>query len=97
MTSVVSELPEVSADELVVRFFCRWLRHAKGRWAGQPFILEAWQEQLIRELYGRLDDSGRRWYREALIGIARKNGKSALSAGLALYHLTIGGEPGGEV
>ena len=48
-------------------------------------------------MYGRLDDGGRRWYREALIGIARKNGKSALTAGLALYHLTIGGEQGGEV
>jgi phage terminase large subunit-like protein len=86
-----------SDDPQVVRFFEKALIHAKGRWAGQPFLLEPWQRELLTELYGRVGPDGRRWYREALIGIARKNGKSALTAGLALYHLTIGGEAGGEV
>jgi phage terminase large subunit-like protein len=91
--------PPSSPSEPVraIRFFEKALVHAKGRWAGQPFLLEPWQKDLLRELYGRLGPDGRRWYREALIGIARKNGKSALTAGLALYHLTIGGEQGGEV
>lgn len=80
-----------------IRFFEKALVHAKGRWAGQPFLLEPWQKDLLRELYGKTGPDGRRWYREALIGIARKNGKSALAAGLGLYHLTIGGEQGGEV
>jgi phage terminase large subunit-like protein len=80
-----------------IRFFEKALIHAKGRWAGKPFLLEPWQKDLLRELYGKVDADGRRWYREALVGIARKNGKSALAAGLGLYHLTIGGEPGGEV
>lgn len=86
-----------SDDIRVVRFFEKALIHAKGRWAGQPFLLEPWQRMLLTELYGKTGPDGRRWFREALIGIARKNGKSALTAGLALYHLTIGGEPGGEV
>lgn len=81
----------------VIRFFERVCIHPKGRWAGQPFLLEDWQKHLLTELYGTVDPDGRRRYREALIGISRKNGKSALCAGLALYHLTIGGEPGGEV
>lgn len=86
-----------SDDIRVVRFFEKALIHAKGRWAGKPFLLEWWQKELLNDLYGRVGPDGRRWYREALIGIARKNGKSALAAGLGLYHLTIGGEQGGEV
>lgn len=88
-----------SPDPLRVElFFERVLRHTKGRWAGKPFLLEPWQRHdIIRPLYGTLDPDGTRQYRSALIGVARKNGKSELSAGLALYHLTIGGEPGGEV
>lgn len=89
---------EPSPDELVLRFFAHVLRHPKGRWAGRPFVLEAWQaEEFVRPLYGRLDDRGLRWYREALLGVGRKNGKTALAAGLALFHLTVGGEPGGQV
>jgi phage terminase large subunit-like protein len=96
-SSAASALPDLSEDEVVVRFFRNVLRHAKGRWAGGPFLLEPWQETLVRDLYGRRDEQGRRWFKEALVGIARKNGKSSLAAGLALYHLTVGGEPGGEV
>ena len=81
----------------VVRFFERVLRHTKGRWAGSPFVLEPWQRELVEELYGRVDDQGRRLYREALVGVPRKNGKSTLAAGLALYHLGWDGEAGGEV
>lgn len=86
-----------SDDPRVIRFFEKALIHPKGRWAGKPFLLEWWQRELLIELYGKLGPNGLRWYHEALIGIARKNGKSALTAGLALYHLTIGGEQGGEV
>lgn len=82
-----------------VRFFAEYLRHMKGRWAGQPFILEHWQEWgIIRPLFGTLERKTRlRWYREALIGLARKNGKSELAAGIALYLLVADGEFGAEV
>lgn len=92
-----SELDHARA-ELVIRFYERALRHAKGRWAGRPFILEDWQKnEILIPLFGTTASDGRRWYREALIGVARKNGKSELAAGLALFFLTVGGEPGGEV
>lgn len=83
----------------VVRFFARYLRHHKGRWRGQPFVLEHWQEwRIARPLFGIVEqDTGLRWYREALIGLSRKNGKSELAAGFALYMLCADGEFGAEV
>lgn len=83
----------------VVRFTERYLRHMKGRWAGQPFVLEHWQEwKIVRPLFGIVEkDTGLRWFREALIGLARKNGKSELAAALVLYMLVADGEYGAEV
>lgn len=87
-----------SAATRVERFFERHLRHMKGRWAGEPFVLEKWQrEEILRPLFGTLRADGRRWYREALIGIPRKNGKSELAAGIALYGLVADDEFGAEV
>lgn len=82
-----------------VRFFERFLRHQKGRWAGRPFVLEPWQaDEIVRPLFGTIDrKTGLRWYREALIGLPRKNGKSELAAGIALYLLIADGEHGAEV
>lgn len=82
-----------------VRFFPTYLRHIKGRWAGRPFELEPWQEwHIVRPVFGVVErDTGLRFYREALIGLARKNGKSELAAGIALYLLIADGEFGAEV
>lgn len=79
-------------------FFRTHLRHMKGRWAGQPFVLEPWQrDEIIAPLFGQTDPDGRRTYREALVGLPRKNGKSELAAGIALYMLVADGEYGAEV
>lgn len=90
---------DAAKADRVVRFAARYLRHMKGRWAGQPFVLEHWQEwEIVRPLFGIVErDTGLRWYREALIGLARKNGKSELAAALVLYMLTADGEYGAEV
>lgn len=102
MTKIVvpkgARYDEARADR-VVRFFARYLRHMKGRWAGKPFTLEPWQEnEIIRPLFGTVDaKTGLRWYREALIGLPRKNGKSELAAGIALYLLVADGEFGAEI
>lgn len=80
------------------RFFDRVLVHVKGEWAGQPFTLETWQrERIIRPLFGWKRSDGSRRYRVAYIEIPRKNGKSSLAAGIALYLLFADGEPGAEV
>ena len=80
------------------RFCARHLRHMKGRFAGQPFVLEDWQRDLIAgPLLGTMDADGLRQYREAYIELPRKQGKSTLGAALALYLLLADGEYGGEV
>lgn len=65
-------------------------------WAGKPFELLPWQQQLIREFYGvQVRDDDGRWvrYRRFLYNeIPKKNGKSELAAGLGLYHLLADGE-----
>src|SRR5690554_2994387 len=86
----------MDAGERAVRFI-NLLRHTKGEWAGQPFSLRPWQEKLVRELFGTLRPDGLRQYRTAWIEVPRKNGKSTLTAALALYLLVADGEPGAEV
>ena len=83
------------AVDQVLRFF-GLLVYGQNEWAGKPFALLPWQEQLLREFYGVqvLDDDGT-WvrYRRFLYNeIPKKNGKSELSAGLGLYHLLADGE-----
>jgi phage terminase large subunit-like protein len=86
------------AADLAVAFFERLLVHSKGEWAGQPFALQPWQrDDIIRPLFGWKRADGTRKYRRAYIEIPRKNGKSTLSAGLALYLLFADSEPGAEV
>ncbi len=82
--------------ERVARFAETYIRQTKGRWAGKPLHLEDWQRELLDELY-LVDGRGRRVYREALIGVPRKNGKSTLAATIALAGLLVENEPGAEV
>jgi phage terminase large subunit-like protein len=64
---------------------------------GERFVLMPWEKRFIRDIYEPRRD-GRRVVRRAILSIARKNGKTALIAALALAHL-IGPEaiPNGEV
>jgi len=74
------------------------LRHIDGQWAGQPFTLMPWQrDRVIRPLFGTLGADGFRQYRTCYIEVPRKNGKSELAAGVALYLLIADGEMGAQV
>lgn len=87
------------AAQLAVEFFREVLVHVKGEKAGHPFELDPWQaDRIIRPLFGwkRKADHTRR-YRTVYVEIPRKNGKSSLGAGLALYLLCADGEEGAEV
>jgi len=86
---------EARADR-AVRFF-ESLKHTKGRFSGQPFILLPWEKQIIRDVYGTLKADGTRQYKYVYIEIPKKNGKSELAAGAALYQLFADGEANGEV
>ena len=77
--------------------FIQCLKHTKGKWAGRPFILLPWQEQIIRDVFGIIKDDGNRQFRTAYIEIPKKNGKSELAAAVALYLLFGDGEASPEV
>ena len=77
--------------------FIENLCHTKGRWAGKPFKLMAWQEQIIRDIFGILKENGKRQFNTAYIEIPKKNGKSELAAAVALYLLYADGEASPEV
>ena len=77
--------------------FIENLCHTKGTWAGKPFELIDWQEQIIRDLFGILKSNGYRQFNTAYIEIPKKQGKSELAAAVALL-LTCGdGEERAEV
>ena len=83
------------ADRAVA--FIEHLCHTKGKWAGQPFLLLPWQEQIVRDLFGIVKENGKRQFLTAYIEIPKKNGKSELAAAIALYLLYADNEPSAEV
>lgn len=84
------------AAQHVLDFFV-FLRHSKGEWAGLVVELEPWQQAILWILFGWYRADGTRRFRVVYAEIARKNGKSTLAAGIALYLLVGDGEPGAEV
>ncbi len=90
-----SHYDEAKADLAVA--FIENLQHTKGKWDGQPFWLLPWQEQIIRDIFGIVDEKGHRQFRTAYIEIPKKNGKSELAAAVALYLLYGDNEPAAEV
>lgn len=83
----------------VCSWFPRYCSHSKGEFSGQKFDLLDYQTALIlRPLFGwvKTEDNQRR-FRKAYIEVPKKNGKTQLIAGLALYMLLGDNEPGAEV
>ncbi|PZH18770.1 terminase [Streptomyces sp. NTH33] len=79
------------------------LRHTKGQWAGRPLVPDPWQVAwIIAPVFGWVawdDDAGMyvRIISELYVDVPRKNGKSTLSGGIAIYMTCADGEPGAEV
>jgi phage terminase large subunit-like protein len=86
------------AADRACEFFEIFLKHVKGEWAGQPFVLSKWQrDEIIRPLFGWKRADGTRRYRTMYCEVPRKNAKSTTGAGIALYLLFSDGEMGAEV
>ena len=80
--------------------FVELLPHIKGKWARERRLieLEPWQCFVITTVFGWIHSStGLRRFREGYTEVPRKNAKSTLSSGLALYMLAGDGEQGAEV
>jgi len=78
-------------------FFDEVLTHTKGELAGRPLALEDWQKAIVANLFGWKRPDNTRRYREVLIFVPRKNGKTTLLAGLAVLVLFTDNEPGAEI
>ena len=77
--------------------FIECLCHTKGTWAGKPFKLLDWQEQIIRDLFGIIKPNGYRQFNTAYVEIPKKNGKSELAAAIALLLCCGDGEQRAEI
>ena len=61
--------------------------HTEGPLAPGPISLETWQKAFISSIYGIVDAEGRRQFREILLVVGRKNGKTKLASLLGDYEL----------
>lgn len=87
-----------SRAEHAITFIEKYCKHSKGKQGGKAFILELWQKAAISATFGFVHKiDGVRKYRELILIVARKNGKSALGSAIALYMLMADGEAGPEV
>jgi phage terminase large subunit-like protein len=65
--------------------------------AGQPFRLMPWVREVLRDLFGTLDDEGCRRYRDIYLEVPKKNTKTTLCAGLVVYRLASAETTGAEI
>jgi len=75
-----------SEGHLVAEFIETFCRLSKGDGAGKLIKLRLWQREILDELF-ELKEDGRRRKRRGLLLLPRKNGKSLLASGIALYSL----------
>lgn len=71
--------------------------HVEGPLAPGPFKLELWQKAMLSAMFGIVDKSGNRQFRETVLVVARKNGKSLLAAAIADYVFRIDGGYGARI
>jgi phage terminase large subunit-like protein len=83
--------------ELCIRFFERMLTHTKGVYARKPFHLLDWQREIVWNVFGNVKSNGLRQFTTVYCEVPKKNGKTELAAGIALFGLLMDDEPGCEV
>ena len=84
--------------QVVIDFFQTCLVFVKGEKSRQPFMLEPWQESILRTIFGWYSvDTGLRRYSHVFLYIPRKNGKTTLGAGIPLFLLNTVQEDGLEI
>jgi phage terminase large subunit-like protein len=84
--------------ERPIQFIETFCRQSKGEWIGKPVQLQLFQKAYISALFGFVHkETGIRRFKETLFLVARKNGKSTMLSGIALYMLVADGEGGAEI
>ena len=86
------------SGQRAIDFIETYCRHYQGEHAGELVKLELFQKAFIQTLFGWLEKKdGTRRFREYFFEVARKHGKSFLSACIAVYMLSFDEEPGAEI
>lgn len=68
-----------------------------GDFHGKPFQLMPWQKQIVRDVYGTMNERGVRQFRHVYVECAKKNAKSQLTSGIGNLHLFNRDEPNGQI
>ena len=84
------------ADE-VINFIESHCYHTEGALAPNLLKLELWQKALVSVIFGIVDDYGNRQFREIVLLVARKNGKSLFASAIMDYVAFLDGEYGAEI
>lgn len=74
-----------------IEAFCH---HCEGR--DDLLKLELWQKAILSVMFGIVDSTGARQFREVVLIVARKNGKSLLAAAIIAYMTFFDGEYGAK-
>lgn len=80
-----------------IRFIENFAHHHEGELAPKLIKLELWQKALVSVLFGIVDSTGARQFREVIIVVARKNGKTLFAAAIAEYMAFLDGEYGARI
>ena len=80
-----------------INFIERYCHHHEGPLAPGLMKLETWQKAFLSVVFGVMDPEGRRQFREIVLIIGRKQGKTAIMSGIGCYHLFVDGGYGSRV
>lgn len=80
-----------------IKFIENFCRHHEGVLARKKFRLELWQKAFVSAIFGIVDEDGSRHFREVVLIVARKNGKTLMAAAIAACCAFIDGEYGGRI
>ena len=80
-----------------IKFIEGFCRHHEGVLAPGLIKLELWQKAFVSVIFGIVDKSGNRQFREIVLLVGRKNGKSLLASAIANYMTFMDGEYGARI
>ena len=80
-----------------IKFIETFCRHNKGKLAPSQFILALWEKAFISCIYGIVDENDKRIFREIVLFVGRKCGKTLIGAAIIVYEAYVDGEFGSEI
>ncbi len=78
-----------------IRFIENFCHHCEGR--SDLIKLELWQKATVSVIFGIVDENGLRIFREVVLIMGRKNGKSIFASAIIAYVAYLDGEYGAKI